>query len=908
MNTARFSIGIDLGTTNCALAFAPLSADASKSEVMPVSQWDSATSLIESETLPSFLYLPGEKEDLRGKSKGGKWIVGRFAQNQTVANPGRVVQSAKSWLSTPAVDPTTKFLPWGGDVLAEADKISAIRASGLLLNYLKSAWDERFEAKFDEQEITITVPASFDASAQRLTLEAAHEAGFPKSVRLLEEPQAAFYRWMEAHESQNTLVEILPELGKRAHAIAVVDIGGGTSDFSLFEIRLRKHKTLPEIKRIAVSDHLLLGGDNIDLALAHVAQMQLETDLSADQWSHLIAQCRIVKEQALADPSRTTNFKVAVPGRGSGLIASTLSAELDPEDVQMVLFEGFYPQCEADDKPDRAVAGLQEFGLPYAKDSAITKHLAAFLAGRPQVDAVLFNGGSLKPESIQERLTEAISDWQGSKPVVLPNAEPDLAVARGAASFGWLLEHQASRIQAGAARSLFLEVGGDGDQSSLVCIMPKGTPPEEEVLIDDLDLELQVNMPVSFQLLSSSRYDDAEPGEVISRRTTDFHRLPPLETTASSRKRPGDKERVSVFLSTKLNAVGLLQLECVDAADSSARWPLEFNLSGKNHPAAAGPSLDLGVSEEKLAKAEKRIVDLFSRDLNKRDKLTATRLTTSLEKILGLPKHEWNAVLLRKLWETLADCLGWTYISQEHEEAWLGIGGFLLRPGFGIQFDEERIDQLWKSEDTNYEFPSKKIDLARYVLWRRVSGGLSFERQTMLSQESLPLLSKQKPPVEVVRMVGALERLTPEQKATLCEPILAKGLELAEQNGYSEPFWTALTQLLNRAPIYAGTESVLPPETVATTFDALQKLDWRREDLAGIVPLFLRAARRVESNSVDLPKKLRNEILAKLRKSKVPATKLTPLEKFVEVEKSDQVNLMGESLPPGIVLKETQGL
>ncbi len=325
------------------MAFAPLGEKA-ESQVLPISQWDSATTLLESETLPSFLYLPNEEEraQLRGKSGGGDWIVGRFARHQSTINPARVIHSAKSWLTSSGVDRTTGFLPWGSDQIAASLKISPVQASALLLNYLQDTWNAAHpDAPFRDQAVTVTVPASFDAAAQRLTLSATEEAGFPPNVRLLEEPQAAFYRWLETHEAGGTLERFLPELPDRAHTILVVDVGGGTSDFSLFDIRIWKNRKLPVIKRISVSDHILLGGDNIDLALAHTVEPQLGEHLSPDQWGNLVGQCRLVKERALAETveegtEAQSDFSISVPGRGSGLLAGTLTAKLTRAEINAV--------------------------------------------------------------------------------------------------------------------------------------------------------------------------------------------------------------------------------------------------------------------------------------------------------------------------------------------------------------------------------------------------------------------------------------------------------------------------------------------------------------------------------------------------------------------------------------------
>jgi molecular chaperone DnaK (HSP70) len=340
---ARFAIGIDLGTTNSALAFAPLVGEGTP-EVLLVPQWEGLASLTEKPTLPSFLYLPEEAvaAHLRGEEVGaGQWIVGLLARMKASEAPGRVVHSAKSWLCHHAADRSAPFLPWGSTVLAREQKISPVRASALILNYLRGIWNSRFAQAgfaFDDQDITVTVPASFDAAAQRLTITAAEEAGFPGDVRLLEEPQAAFYCWLESHDPARELWQ-RPDNGDAGlRHVLVIDIGGGTSDFSIFEIRLNEQTPDPDIRRVAVSEHTLLGGDNIDLAVAHFLEPRLagaDGRLSGPQWDLLVAACRHLKEHALAGTRPPDErFVVALAGRR----ASGDKAELASFDQQFRAF------------------------------------------------------------------------------------------------------------------------------------------------------------------------------------------------------------------------------------------------------------------------------------------------------------------------------------------------------------------------------------------------------------------------------------------------------------------------------------------------------------------------------------------------------------------------------------------
>jgi molecular chaperone DnaK (HSP70) len=921
MSQPLYSIGIDLGTTNCAMSSVRLDDENAISEVFMIPQWESLDRLVELATLPSFLYLPTDSEAARlhgaQNHANASWIPGTFARRRAGETPGRVAHSAKSWLGHHVVDRQAGFLPWGSDEVPADRKISPIRASALLLNYLRGAWDGKYAAQgapFDEQTITITVPASFDAVAQRLTLDAAAEAGFPKGVRLIEEPQAAFYRWLEAHRDPQALWSQLPQGEENRYHVLVIDIGGGTSDFSLFEINRQSGSPLPAIRRIAVSDHILLGGDNIDLAIAHRMEPRFSApdgDLSGSQWEDLVARCRDLKERCLAsDGEPGEEFSVSLPGRGSSLFGNTLSARISRAEIQAVLLDGFFPECSADARPVLPESALVEWGLPYASDSAVTRYLAAFLKERPRVDAILFNGGSLYPIPLRERIRHLVGGWQeGAPPHVLDNPEPDLAVARGAARFGGILHRRGARIESGAARSIYLEVHQHGREgaSSLVCVLPRGAAPEETFHLDGLGIQLRVNRPVRFQTYYSTRHDKDRCGDLLDYKAKHFHRLPPLQTVArlADGVVPPEGGKLPVDLTAKLTELGLLQLECNSSdPDIEQSWPLVFNLRAGDAQAVVGETeADPGVSAEALEAAKKRILSIFSRHLDRADLLTAARLTKSLEEILGLPKAEWNIILIRMLWAALKRCHPCRVNSVEHEEAWLILAGFLLRPGFGAEMDPLRIDELWKLRAEVTEVSSKRIQLQEMILWRRVAGGLDRDRQEALVEVGLhKLRTQKKPAAELVRLVGALERLRPDLKVELINLLLTRARELADAGEYCEPYLVSLGLLLNRTPLYAGLEAVVPPEQVATAFAHLQHLDWKKTP--DLQELFLRAARVTDNRALDVPKPLRREIARKLSKADVPAFKVMRVEDFVPVERSERVSLYGEALPPGLLLAE----
>jgi molecular chaperone DnaK (HSP70) len=907
----KFSIGIDLGTSNSVLAFSALTGEG-KTEILEIPQYDTPSTVSEAATLPSFLYLPEEAVAAQLRDNGvapGDWIAGRLAQRKAAETPGRVVNSAKSWLCHQTADRAAAFLPWGSEALTAAQKISPVAASATLLAHLRAAWNARFyeHAPFDAQEITVTVPASFDADAQRLTLDAARQAGFPNNTRLLEEPQAAFYAWLESHAGGGALA---------AGQVLVIDVGGGTSDFSLFEIAPAEGGREPSIKRVAVSDHILLGGDNIDLALAHLYEPRLAKDgaaLSGGQWDHLVARCRSLKEDALgAEGPPDEIFTVSIPGRGSRLIAHTLSAQATRAELENLILDGFFPDCLSTDAPKRAAGAIREFGLPYASDGAVTRHFAAFLAGRGNVDAVLFNGGSLRSPRLRERLREQIGRWQeGRTPLVLENAHLDLAVACGAAYAGGLVARKARRIDAGAARAVFVEAHGQSEGRTLVCILPHGAAPEQVYALEGLDLRLRVDRLVRFQIYTSSRHEQTKAGDVVDLGSEGFHALPPLETmaTVASPQTGGGADTIPIQLNASVNQLGLLEVSCRSLApEIDQTWPLKFNLrphEGAPQAPTASPSAQPSVASAARDAAGKQILSALTKPLGKRDKLTAARLIQTLEQTLGRARGDWSALLLRELWTPLEASQTGRALSVEHEETWLILAGFLLRPGFGVALDAQRIDALWGVMSAGAKFQGKRTKLQEYIVWRRLAGGLSGERQeALLAREKPRLQQASNAPGELIRMAGSFERLTQETKAHLIESFVAAVGELAAEKQHCAPYLVALGLLLNRTPFYAGPESIVNPSYVEMAYEALRKLDWSDPELAETPMLFLRAARAVDDRRLDLPKPLRNQIADKLHKCGVAPNRIDRIRTFAPVERAERLSLYGEALPPGLVLNE----
>jgi hypothetical protein len=598
------------------------------------------------------------------------------------------------------------------------------------------------------------------------------------------------------------------------------------------------------------------------------------------------------------------------------------TAQLTRAEIQAILLDGFFPECAAQAYPYRTQAALKEWGLPYASDCAVTRHLADFLRGRPRVDAILFNGGSLRPEFLRERICQQVAKWQGGlPPLALENADPDLAVARGAALFGKVLHRRTEPIEAGAARAVFLEVlrrtpeAAEPAPPSLVCVLPRGASSDQRFEITRLPLEVQTNRPARFRAYYSTRDDGSKAGDVADWSEEDHHALPPLETVINvTDSAPGTTvNTLPVTLIASANELGLLQVSCV-SADPSIRqcWPLEFNLrphepDGQNTYKAIAVPVDTkpNVTALALEAARARIKHLFNRPSKQREMLTATRLLRNLEQILGMPKHEWNAAVVRSLWPALESCMARRKDSADHEEAWLILAGFLLRPGFGAAADHFRIDSLWRLREHGLYFPGKRSRVQEYVLWRRVAGGLERQRQEQILAPELDKIRTQKRVApELIRLAGSLERLPIQTKTELANLFIDVASKLACENKHCAPYLGALGHILSRAPLYAGPETVVSPDLVERAYEAFRILDWAAPELAEVQTLFLRAARVVRSRSFDLPRGLRHRIAAKLEQAGVSPQRTGKIKEFTPVGGAERISLHDESLPPGLILTE----
>ncbi|MDY3555999.1 Hsp70 family protein [Gemmata sp. JC717] len=941
----RYLVGIDLGTTNIAVAYvdtASRAAGGPRLNTFHVPQVVAAGQVQNRDLLPSFLYIPGPHDlapgaiDLPWK-KGPPDTAGLFARNHGAKVPGRQISSAKSWLCHPGVDRTAPLLPWAGP--PDVPRLSPLEVSAKYLKHIVEAWNaapnRKPEDKLEEQTVVVTVPASFDDVARNLTAEAAKQAGL-KHVTLLEEPQAAFYAWLGTHSPQEA------GMLKPGMRCLVVDVGGGTSDFSL--IRAGEEQGELTFIRDAVGDHLLLGGDNMDLALAKAVEAKLPGGrLDAAQFGALVQACRTAKEALLTDPP-PPSYPVTVVGKGRSVVGGTVSINITAQDVAAALFDGFFPNAPFDADPAKGPrTGLQEMGLPYVSDPAVSRHLAAFLRQQLQdgsgasVDAILFNGGVFQPEVLRQRVVEVMRPWferaenktgGGSPtkwdPLVLTSPSLDLAVAWGAAYFAWLKHSGGRRIGGGIPRSYYVAVEADGGAAPgvpVLCVVPRRMQEGEEVKMPEPVLELALGEPVLFPLFTSTVRGDDRPGQVLRLAEESLMRLPPLHTILRGGKRAGAK-RVPVTLAAKCTEIGTLELYC--ETKEGNRWRLEFNVRDvlreptKEDAEADAAGAVIDVFPEEKVQAAGGLVSATFGDPAPADAPSTSDLPKLIEAALESPRGDWPTGLCRRLWEFLEPAAGGRSKSPGHLSRWYNLTGFALRPGFGDPVDRYRVEALWKlitaAASGQAAGGAKKATVPEggadyWIMWRRVSGGLNAALQQALFSRLKPTLLPVKgkafsrPPAneyaEMWRAAASLERLDAKTRETLGAAAL-RDCKKAPVPTYA--FW-ALTRLGARVPFYGPLNSVVHPEIVEQWIDELLPFAPGNESEKNAWLFCLsQLARRSGLRAVDVSESTRQRVLDALRAHPCPAAWTRMVDEVVAAEGEEASRLFGESLPIGLRL------
>ncbi|EGR3362294.1 molecular chaperone DnaK [Vibrio parahaemolyticus] len=932
MASPRFLVGIDLGTTNTVVAYCEITDNLEQSEVslFDIDQLIGPGEVVRKPLLPSFRYhpavgqispsdltLPWDNEPVAGDINNV--IVGEWARELGAKVEGRQVSSAKSWLSHQAVDRNSDILPWAG--AQDVDKVSPVIASASYLNHIRQAWNYRHPSnKLEDQDVVVTVPASFDETARKLTLEAAELAGLKKIV-LLEEPQAVCYDWYARH--QQTAADELKDLP----LILVCDVGGGTTDLSLIEAKFTNSDLA--LDRIGVGEHLMLGGDNLDLALAHLAESRFSQNkkLTAASLTKLIQQTRKAKENLLS-ASAPDEVKITMLGSGSKLLGGTKSIALSKQEVHQIALDGFFPLSDFSEVPDKRRSAVVEFGLPYVADPAVSKHVAEFLTQHQQVAraalgieddkqnaipvGLLLNGGVFNSDLVTERVTTLLSDWRGAPVTVLDNPHPDWSVALGAVAFGKARRGAQLKIGGGAARSYFLHLQEKNKMGKALCLLAKGTEEGHEIRLSGRRFSLTLGEPVRFNLLTSThdtltKNTAIQNGVMVDVDPDLFAPLPPYITTLEgegAELQANQKERVEVQLACQLTEVGTLKMECVSAEDDSKRWELEFEVRNKQTDDSEQVKL-----HPKLNECKELIARLYSGNKKSAEGKEIKTLAKDLEKKLG-KRDEWDFTTLRQLFDTFAQGRKRRRRSEQHEKNWLRLAGFALRPGFGDPTDSWRIEQVWGLYQQNIQFKNHQGWTDWWVFWRRIAGGLSQEQQETILADIAKYLhpGAMKNPQSakaaqemgyesMVRLSASLEHLEVEDKVLLATWFLSKAIN---QNQFEQAHWWAMGRLASRTPLYGSQHNVIPREQAEQWLPKLLEQNWLKEPMIAFAAVMI--CRKMGDRLFDISDDYREQVLTKLKQSKVPESWVSLVEEVKELSESESKRVFGDALPSGLTL------
>jgi molecular chaperone DnaK (HSP70) len=931
--TCRYLVGIDLGTTHTVVSYADLSSGADKAQpcLFEIEQLIGPGEVAKRPMLPSFRYhpAPGELPEAelilpwpqqRLPGDDGVYLVGEYARELGSKVEGRQIASAKSWLSHDKVDRSSPILPWAA--AEDVVKVSPVIVSASYLLHIRCAWNhEHPEAPLEQQDIVITVPASFDEAARALTLQAAELAGL-HNILLLEEPQAVCYDWYFRHgeRAKTMLFDV--------RLLLVVDVGGGTTDLSLIQVQHDAEGNPNgglQLKRIAVGDHWMLGGDNVDLAIARLAEQRItqgQKTLSAASLSQLIQQSRLAKETLLSVDA-PDSAKVTLLGGGSRLIGGAKSAELSQQEVKTLALDGFFPLIDFGELPQKRASAIVEFGLPYAPDPAVSKYLSYFLSqhqvscrralghSASQVavpDAVLLNGGVFNSPLLTERARQLLNRWRGDEVTVLENRDPHLSVAFGAVAFSLAKHTNQMRIGGGAARSYFLKVTGDNNADLAVCILPKGSEEGTEIPLLEQRFALQVNQPVQFSLVACSNDDEFVAGQVVALDATQehFQSLPPLVAALDANDQ---RNQVEVSLITRLTEVGTLDIQCYSLQDVNQRWQVEFQLRKELQSRHQQPSQLL---PHEFDQALDSIDMVYGANDKHASPKAVKQLRQTLEKILG-ERNDWDTALARALFDALWERRKKRRRSQAHERVWFNLAGFCLRPGFGYPADDWRVSQVCTLYQQALQFDKENQSWAEWwTFWRRVAGGLDQSFQLKLFKEISKFLNpasarnlkiqneiKNKSYEDMVRLSASLECLPIDVKQDLAN-WFSRRLEKASETQTS---WWALGRIASREPFHSGVETVIPGDKIEKWLQLILLQDWKKNQNAAFAAVMM--ARVTGDRARDLPLPIRATINEKLSAAKGPELwQFMVLEKL-ELDAAENKRVFGEALPIGLrLLKE----
>jgi molecular chaperone DnaK (HSP70) len=913
---SRYVVGIDLGTTNSAVGYVDMKKPMAAVQTFAVPQLVAPGTVERRDTLPSFCYFPasGEFEAAAGALPWGhcETVVGVGACERGAAVPGRLAVSAKSWLSHAGVDRRAALLPWHG--AEDVAKASPGEVSSRYLAHLRMAWNDAHpEELLEDQDVVLTVPASFDEVARELTVAAARQAGLAR-ICLLEEPQAAFYAWLSGHRKDRTL-----EAGK---TILVCDVGGGTTDLTLIQTELRDQEGV-SYRRIAVGDHLLLGGDNLDLALAHYAEELLGGDrLSPMEWSMLVRRCQQAKEELLGADA-PEQVVINLPSRGRSVIGGSRQVTVARDAVRALLVDGFLPEVGLEDRPRRVRSGFQEFGLPYASDSAISRYVIAFLteqarpfSGVSRPDYILFNGGFFQSPLLKDRLLAVLGRAFGAAPEVLDGERLDLAVAYGAAEYGRVRRGVGQRITGGLARSYYMQVGHDSGAPVVVCLLPSGLEEGASVELSDRLFKLHIRKPVEFPLFSSSVRTQDFPGAVVPLDLEQMRPMPSIKTVISSGKKRGAAE-VDVVLHARLTEIGTMELWCSEKG-GTREWRLQFDVRAAtqtDRQVEEALANREGLLDQQASLASLKVIEEVFGPGGKEE---AQRLFKLLEEATDLRRDDWPPALLRDWSEALIPLEACRSRMPELEGRWLNLLGYCLRPGYGFAADDWRVGQVWRYQQGGvFHLKNEMCRAEWWILWRRIAGGLNMHQQLELANPLIKLwrqrIKHPKAPrsakqqsflfgdhesAEVWRLLGSLERLPASVKAELGELILLwverKGA--AVSNGAA--LW-ALGRIGARQPSYGPMNEVVEAACCERWCERLIQLPGRTRERSFAL---MHVSRKTGDRYRDLSEACRLRVLEWMVENECSSRHQALVREGGLLDAEEQDRAFGEALPPGLHL------
>lgn len=904
----RYIIGIDLGTTNCCVSYVDTENPKLSIQPFKILQLTAPGYIEEKQSLPSFCYLTTPQEWPTGAlnlpwKNHEKQLVGYLALEQGAKVPTRVVQSAKSWLCHAAANRREKILP------VEANDrslcVSPVEATAAYLRHIKEAWNHQIaqndpQAEFESQDIVITVPASFDEVSRSLTIEAAKLAGLT-NMSLLEEPQAAFYSWISNHESQ------WEKLLQPGNTILVCDVGGGTTDFSLMEVVQQGDKL--SIQRMAVGDHLLLGGDNMDAAIAAYLEKKLhtKTELSTTQILQLKHESRNVKEKLL-QPSVAPNalHQVVIQGSGSSVVSGSISVQISKQELEDLLLNGFFGNHTWEEAIQlKKARGLRTMGLPYEDDPSITKHLANFLlqCKRSAPNYVLFNGGTMKATGFQTIILKSLRSWFPACDINLLNSESlDYAVGKGAAYYGKVRRGIGVRIQGGIARSYYLGIEVK-TQTKALTLLPRGSEEDFESQSEQTFL-LTPNAPIAFHLYTSHTRLNDQPGDILAIDPNELQLLPPIHTVLRFGKQ---QEKIPVHLGIKLTAIGTLEI-WLKSQKTDHRWNLEFqlrNAEGQNNSIA-----DLGnVRREETfdasytEAAKKEILNLFS----DQSAVNPKNIMETLEKILDRSRRDWPVSILRALADATLQKASIRKKSQVLETRWWNLIGFFLRPGFGYPLDDFKIKELWKVILGNIKSAKNpELQIQQWICYRRIAGGLNKGQQTQIFSEIWPMIiDKRTGKIEVrnksevyaysekIRVLGALELLDIATKTKLGTAILER---VISRIACEADFW-ALGRIGARHLLYGSAVNVIPKQLCEQWILSLLDKCEVNDQLSNVISQLIR---KTDESGLNISQSVIDRVLIKFQDHAQRDYLQTIAKTVSKLSQEEQELSFGDQLPLGL--------